>query len=304
MTAEYQLCRALLLGFSQIMLYSNVLTGLFFLVAIALTSVSMCLGAIGGSLVAYAAALLSGARREYLDQGLYGYNGALVGLACTLFWPVGTDLLIIIALAALLSALLMRFLIDRLGCPVYTVPFILSIWLVAAVLGFEPAPAAAVSRTGVDNLLLGFGQVLFLDNPVSCVLILMGVGIASWRALCWGSVAIVLSSGFALLTGVAEEVIFSGMYAYNAVLVAIALSVRREPDALTLIFAVLLSAVFTGWLEQSGMPVLTAPFVLACWLAIPLMDLIKGAEQGGAVSPQDSARGGSRLAGSTPDRLS
>ncbi|WP_432698117.1 urea transporter [Marinobacterium sp. YM272] len=252
------------------MLHSNVLTGLFFLAAIALNSVPMCLGAIGGSLVAYVVASVSGAKREHLDQGLYGYNGALVGLACTLYWPVGTELLIILGLAASLSTLLMRLLIDRLGCPVYTAPFILTVWLVTAVVGVEPVPAVEVSRTGWDNLLLGFGQVLFLDQPLSCLLIMVGIGIASVRALCCAAVAIVLSSGFAFLIGASGDSVFSGLYAYNAVLVAMALPARSEQGALLLFAAILLSVVLTGWLQQSGLPVLTAPFVLACWLVLPL----------------------------------
>lgn len=284
MTAEYQLSRTLLVGLSQIMLQSNALTGLLFLVGIALTSVPMCLGAIGGSLVAYVVAWVSGAKREHIEQGLYGYNGALVGLACTLYWPAGTELLIVLGLAASFSTLLTRGLIDRLGCPVYTAPFILSVWLVTAFVDLKPAPAAEVSHTGLDNLLLGFGQVLFLDNPLSGLLILLGVGIASVRALCWGSVAVVLSSGFAFLIGAAQSDVFSGLYAYNAVLIAIALSPRGERDTLVFIAAILLSVIATGCFEQIGVPALTAPFVLVCWLALPLRDRLEAGCRAGVCS--------------------
>ncbi|TCK07491.1 urea transporter [Marinobacterium mangrovicola] len=270
MTAEYRFCRALLLGFSQIMLHSNALTGLLFLAAIALNSLWMCLAAVGASLVANAAALLLGACREHIEQGLYGYNGALVGLACAVYWPPDIDLVVIVALAALLSTLLVRLLIEPLGAQVFTTPFILSIWLITAFVGVEPVAVEPVSRTGLDNLLLGFGQVLFLHNPLSCLLVLLGVAVASRRAFCWAAVAVVISSGFAFLLGEAEKVVFSGFYAYNAVLVAMALSNRRESDALTLIAAVLLSVVLTGWLERTGVPVLTAPFVMVCWLAFSL----------------------------------
>ncbi|SEG50295.1 urea transporter [Marinobacterium lutimaris] len=276
MNAEYRFCRALLLGFSQITLHSNALTGLLFLAAIALNSLWMCLAAVGASLVANAAAFLLGARREHLEQGLYGYNAALVGLGCAVYWPLGADLVMIIALAALLSALLMRLLIEPLGAQVFTAPFILSIWLITAFVGVEPVAVEPVSRTGLDNLLLGFGQVLFLDNPLSCLLVLLGIAVASRRALCWGAVAIVLSSGFAFLVGEVEEVVFSGFYAYNAVLVAIALSSRRGSDALTLIAAVLLSVVVTGWLARTGGVVLTAPFVIVCWLVLPLATRLNG----------------------------
>nr|WP_281419238.1 urea transporter [Marinobacterium ramblicola] len=273
-----------MIGFSQIMLQSNSLTGLCFLAAIAVNSLPMCLAAVAGSLTACLGAWVSGADKAHLEQGLYGYNGALVGLACALFWPSASALLmIILPIAALLSAGLMRLFLEPrfsawIGCPAYTAPFILSIWLVTAVAEVEPAPGAAVTHTGLDNLLLGFGQVLLLDNPIACLLILAGLALESRPALYWGAVAVVLSSGCAFLLGATPDVIFTGAYAYNAVLVAIALSVRPNLGALPLIAAILLSVPVTGWLKQSGVPVLTAPFVIVSWLALLLgrLDIVVG----------------------------
>ncbi|GGB81214.1 transporter [Marinobacterium zhoushanense] len=278
MTAGFQFIRSFLTGFSQIMLQSNSLTGLFFLAAIAVNSVPMCLAAVAGSLTAYLGAWASGAGRAHLEQGLYGYNGALVGLACALYWPAGTELLVILPLAALVSTGLMRLFVERLffqriSCPAYTAPFILSIWLVASAVEVEPASTVVVTRSGIDNLLLGFGQVLLLDQPIASLLILVGLAFASRRALCWGAVAVVLSSGGAFLLGGVPEDIFSGAYAYNAVLVAIALSARAELGVMVVFAAILLSVILTGWLQQCGVPVLTAPFVISSWLALLLSSL-------------------------------
>lgn len=76
-------------------------------------------------------------------------------------------------------------------------------------------------------------------------------------------------------SGGEHNLIYLGLYGYNAILTMLAVSVvfKTVPNRFTLftgIVAVCLTVVFTGsidtWLLPYGLPTLTMPFVLSTWI--------------------------------------
>ena len=75
-------------GVGQVMFQNNALSGSLMLAGILLNSWQMALMAIAGNVVSTLTACLSGYSREDIRNGLYGFNGTLVGIAIGVFMPV------------------------------------------------------------------------------------------------------------------------------------------------------------------------------------------------------------------------
>ena len=105
-------------GVGQVMFQNNALSGLLMLAGILLNSWQMALLAIAGNVVSTLTACLSGYSREDIRNGLYGFNGTLVGIAIGVFMPVSVASLSLLVAAA--GAGIYRsfhpFGVDIVGC--------------------------------------------------------------------------------------------------------------------------------------------------------------------------------------------
>ena len=80
--------KSFLRSYGQVMLQGNAITGLLFLLGIALNSPTMLLGSILAIISAFAVAKLCRYDVNIVQQGLYGFNAALVGVAVFYFLPI------------------------------------------------------------------------------------------------------------------------------------------------------------------------------------------------------------------------
>ncbi|RLW00019.1 hypothetical protein DV515_00009266 [Chloebia gouldiae] len=125
----------------------------------------------------------------------------------------------------------------------------------------------------LDWVLRGISQVMFVNNPLSGLVILAGLLLQNpWWTLT-GCVGTVVSTLTALILGQDRSAIAAGLYGYNGVLVGLLMAVFSAdgdynwwlllPVALVSmtcpIFTSALTAVFSKW----DLPVLTLPFNLA-----------------------------------------
>ncbi|NXH98544.1 UT2 protein, partial [Pachycephala philippinensis] len=128
----------------------------------------------------------------------------------------------------------------------------------------------------LDWVLRGISQVMFVNNPLSGLVILAGLLLQNpWWTLT-GCVGTVVSTLTALILGQDRAAIAAGLYGYNGVLVGLLMAVFSAdgdynwwlllPVALVSmtcpVFTSALSAVFSKW----DLPVLTLPFNLALTL--------------------------------------
>lgn len=269
---------ALLNGFSQIFLHSHPGCGLLVLLAIAIGAPQL----LGGALLGGLSGMLSAQRRGYpqadIDAGLYGYNGILLGLlvGAQFSWSPLLPLLIIVSagLSSLLLAPWLQRTRERRWLPAFTFPFVALSWLLLWLA--EPLqlqlqtqePTAACHLDWLASLTAmarGLGQVIFLDAPLAGLCLWFGLLLADRRAALWALFGSAGGLGLALYQDWAQHSALAGLYSYNATLAAIALSqLHRRPwlPALGIVLALLLQPGFAAL----GLPPLTLPFILACWL--------------------------------------
>ena len=261
---------ALLNGFSQIFLQRNPLCGLLCLSAILFTAPAL----LGGALLGGVAGLLTAQRRNYAkadrQAGLFSYNGVLLGLLLSLYFPWSAMMPPLILAAGGLSAMLTQQWLKRARIsqylPAYTTPFVGLSWLLLCFA--TPSTQAHLIEINTLNMLAapfkGVGQVMFLGHPLAGATIAVGLLIADRRAFCWALFASVAGMGWSLLHHDFYSALL-GLGGYNAVLAALAFSSQRQQPWLPLVgiaFALCLTPMFAA----IGLPTLTAPFILACWL--------------------------------------
>jgi urea transporter len=261
---------ALLNGFSQVFLQRHPLFGLLCLLAILFTAPKL----LGGALLGAVAGLLTAQRRGYAkadrQAGLFSYNGVLLGLLLSVYFPWSALLPPLIIAAGGLSAMLTQQWLKRARIsqylPACTAPFVILSWCLLCFA--TPSTQAHLIEISALNLLAaplkGLGQVMFLSHPLAGALIAFGLLIADRRAFCWALFASITGMGWSLLQHDAYGALL-GLGSYNAVLAALAFSSQRQPRWLPLlgiVGALWLTPVFAG----IGLPTLTAPFILAVWL--------------------------------------
>ena len=293
--------RALLNGFSQIFLQANPACGLLVLLAIAIGAPQL----LGGALLGCLSSTLTAQRRGYakadIEIGLYGYNGVLLGMLISLqfAWSVLLPLLIIVSAgtSSLLLAAWMQRMRERQWLPAFTFPFVGLSWLLlwlAPVLQLELAPAIPSQAQPLDwwasliAMARGLGQVIFLDQPLAGVCLLLGLLLADRRAACWALLG--STGGLALYQGLPQHSALTGLYGYNAALAAIALSqVHRRIwlPALGIALALVLQPGFSAL----GLPALTMPFILTCWLVSASQRLLRKAAADCTPPPSNKGKG-------------
>src|SRR5262245_45901801 len=123
---------SLLRGVGQVMFQNNPTTGLLFLVGIFISSDQSGLSALLGLLVATLAAYLLGADRALIRNGVFGFNGVLIGIALAVFLQWDWHVAVYIILGAIVSTIAMMGLAKLLAtwdiAPL-TAPFVLTAWL-------------------------------------------------------------------------------------------------------------------------------------------------------------------------------
>ena len=237
-------------GVGQVMFQNNALSGLLMLAGILLNSWQMALLAIAGNVVSTLTACLSGYSREDIRNGLYGFNGTLVGIAIGVFMPVSVASLSLLVAGACLSAWIARLFSLQ---PSLLLP--------------SGNAVTAQSLSFLQAFCLNIGQVMFQGNTVLAgVLFLLGIMVNSRINGFYAALGAGLSIPFALLLGVDDAVLNAGLMGYNGVLCAIALGDKTWKGGAWATVAVLLSVLLQIGGMKWGITTLTAPFVVAVWI--------------------------------------
>ncbi|OHC63048.1 MAG: urea transporter, partial [Pseudomonadales bacterium RIFCSPLOWO2_02_FULL_63_210] len=177
-------------------------------------------------------------------------------------------------LSSLILAPWLRCMRQRQWLPALTFPFVALSWLLLCLvqplqLQMPSYPVTAMHSLDwlatLQALLRGLGQVIFLDAALAGLCLWLGLLLADRRAALWALLGSAAGLSLALQQGWEQHSALAGLYGYNAALAAIALNqVHRQPWAplLGICLALLLQPGFGAL----GLPPLTMPFILACWL--------------------------------------
>lgn len=179
-------------GIGQVMFQNNALSGFIMLAGIFLNSWEMGILAVSGNVISTLTALFSGYRRDDIKDGLYGFNGTLVGIAAGVFMELSIGSLLLMAVASGISTWITRLFKLQHLLSDFTAPFILSVW---GLLGFcawimpdilSISDKVAETVQGINYFqafCYGIGQVMFQGSTLTGLLFLASILINS-RTVC------------------------------------------------------------------------------------------------------------------------
>ncbi|WP_437193383.1 urea transporter [Planctomicrobium sp. SH527] len=280
-------------GIGQVFFQENALTGVLFVLGIALSSPLMAVGAIVGSAIGATVAWALKYDQSELRGGIFGFNSALVGIASFFFFVPGPLMIGLMLAGCVGAAIVTRFMRTAIPFPTYTTPFIVVTWGVYFLgngLGLIPNTGAApvVPNLGsdffVDAITHGIGQVMFQASIWTGLLFLLGIALSDRKhalLVLTGSVVGMLVALYHFTMGAdaidperlivrsSNDVIKLGLYGYNATLAPVALYLCNKSLTASLM-GMLLTVPLAEFVPMLGLPALTAPFVLATWLVLAL----------------------------------
>ncbi|MFH0890266.1 MAG: urea transporter, partial [Candidatus Aenigmatarchaeota archaeon] len=120
--------QTVLKGLGQVMLQNNSATGLLFLLGIFYNSWLMAAGALLGTIASTATAFSLNYKKKNIEDGLYGFNGALIGISLLFFFDVQILTFILIVIGSAFSSVIMNYALNK-KFPAFTFPFVLSTWI-------------------------------------------------------------------------------------------------------------------------------------------------------------------------------
>ncbi|WP_289202441.1 urea transporter, partial [Bacteroides acidifaciens] len=156
-------------GIGQVMFQNNAFSGLLMLVGIFLNSWQMGILAVCGNIISTLTAYFSGYKHDDIKNGLYGFNGTLVGIAVGVFLQLSVGSLIMLIITSALSTWIAYFFNRQRLLPSFTTPFILVVWGMLGVCSWLFPNLLLVSNTVIDStqninyfqtFCLGIGQVM------------------------------------------------------------------------------------------------------------------------------------------------
>ncbi len=290
-------------GTSQVFFQENALTGLLFLAAIAVASYftnewATTIGAVIGIVVATATALVMKVDEASTDQGLFGFNGVLVGVALPTFIAATPMLWVYIVIGAaastVVTATFAATLTKSWGIPGSTGPFVLTGWLMVAgaytfgsldVTGDTPKFATdyLAGTTSIPSAIelvqiffRNIGQVFLLGSEYSGAIILVGILIASIPAGIAAAAGSLVAMIVAIGMGADPAVVSQGLFGFSPVLTAMAVGVVFLSPSWQVAVYALLATIVTVFVQGAldvmvgpmGLPSFTAPYVLTMYLFI------------------------------------
>lgn len=256
-------------GVGQIMFGHRPVTGAAFLVGIALASPVLAIGSMVGSCIGSLTALAMRCDRSEIKQGIFGFNASLVGLAATISFGPSMAALGLMS-AGCIASTAITLAMRKQSLLHYTAPFVVSTWTMWAIekaleLAPNPQLISQIPNLSTDpfGAFHGIGQVLFQESAAIGLIFTAGLFLSSPKAAVAGILASLSAGVCATALGFSNAAVASGLLGYNAALCAIALKDKPIRAIGATIATIPLYAAF-GYVE---LPALTAPFVLATWLA-------------------------------------
>ena len=292
--------RSTLRGAGQVMFQQSAWTGLLFLVGIFWGAYECHTPAVAwGALVGLVASTVAGMIiNEDFSQGidgLWGFNGILVGCAFPTFmgdcWQMWTALIFCSMLTTWVrhgfNNVMAPWKVNSL-----TFPFVFCTWLFLLasryMFGLEgdelskPALAVADATQGLDTSfghlviywLKGIAQVFLINSWVTGAIFLVGLAVCSRAAAVYAALGSAISLGLALAFGADASDIANGLFGFSPVLTAIAIGCTfysvNWRSALWAVAAtvatVFIQAGMDALMLPYGIPTLTGPFCVTTWL--------------------------------------
>ena len=276
----------ILRGISQVFLLNNVITGILFLAGAFYNSWLLGIVTIVGTLIGTITALLLKYDKDDISHGLYGYNSALACLAIIYFF----ELNIISAIAAFLGAILTTIVrkgMSILKIPPYTAPFVISTWIVMAIiLKLHFIQLKTFQLPNINNIDIihaistGVGQVMFQENFIAGIVIFIGILVCSRITALYAVLGSSLGVVISLVSSLPLNMINIGLFGFNGVLCGIALSGKNLQYLLLAAASIVISVFITYGMMNLGVITLTSPFVISTYMILSVKNVVKQKTRG------------------------
>ena len=293
--------RTVLRGAGQVMFQQSAWTGLLFLAGIfwgayASGTPQVGWGALVGLVAATVAGKMMGLNSSQSDglEGLWGFNGILVGCAFPTFLGDNWMMWVSLILCAMITTWVRKGFNNVMAAwkvSSFTFPFVFMTWMFLFAARYfqslDPfglsTPEITIPETGqlvcdfgdlVVWWLKGISQVFLIDNWVTGIFFLVGLALCSRWAAIWAAVASAVALAVAILFQGDPHTISAGLFGFSPVLTGIALGCtfykvtwRSALWALAgVLTTVFIQAAMDSIMLPYGIPTLTGPFCIATWL--------------------------------------
>lgn len=279
-------------GIGQVVFVNNPLSGLIILLALFIQSPWVGLMSLVGVVSSTYAAIALNLERESIRNGIYGYNGLLVGTAISTLGLHGNGSwnftwAISIILFSILTTILIkvshRWWVKTFKSPPLTLPFniitLLFLGLAKFIPGFDFGHLAEINKIPnsldvnqlIAGIFVGFGQVFLADKFIVGFLIFLAIALCTPIGGMIGLVGSIIGLLTGAILGVEIKDLYLGLSCYNSILAAMAIGgIFYVPNQRSFLLALgggclsvfigQLLAIFLGIL---GLPILTLPFCIA-----------------------------------------
>lgn len=269
-----QFIREVFTGIAQIMLQPSPMVGAAFLAGAYLNSPVLALFALVGCISSTTTAWVLKFPEEERFDGLYGFNGGLVGLGTGYFYATQLPLLGLVVLSGMISTLIMHRMM-RCGMRPFTFPFVVMTWvimLLLSVTGWASTSPWSVPDTNTINLLegvaRGYGQVLFQEHVLTGLIFVAAIAIRDWVQGVYATIATGIGLICGFVFGLPLDDINLGLFGYNGVLCGILFAGKTGMDLFKALAAILISVGIVRAFHIAGIPALTFPFVVSSWMVL------------------------------------
>ncbi len=291
--------RTTLRGVGQVMFQDSAWTGLLFLIGIFWGAYAEGFGIVAwGALVGVVVSTLTGYVLGLSDnngsQGLWGFNGVLVGCAFPTFMGNTVWMWLALILASAMTTWVrsgLDVIMAKWKVSSFTFPFVLTTWFfLLAARAFHgmpstfestpelPAAAATTLDLGFGHLVVywlkGIAQVFLINSWVTGIFFLAALAVSSWRAALWAAISSAIALFVAIVYQAPGAQIAEGLYGFSAVLTGIALGATfcnfswkaAIWTVLGVIATVFIQAAMNVFFAPMGLATLTGPFCIGTWI--------------------------------------
>jgi urea transporter len=199
---------------------------------------------------------LQGISQEDYQDGLYGFNGALLAIGASVFFGFTLwVLLALVPLSLLANQLWLSFY--KRGIPLFTLPATLLVLMLLNMIHINPETSSL--HWGIQ----GFSQIIYIANPITACIIAAAILLAYYKNLVW----FLLGSGMSLLSCfIFSDDHFLSLMLANQLLFACYLSSTQRPiyqlTTIALVNAAILILIFY-LLFNLSLPVMVFPYIVA-----------------------------------------
>lgn len=271
-------------GISQILLQENHWTGLLFLLGMLIGHWSYAASALLATIVGTLFARIIKLDPLLIKKGIYGYNPALVGVTLTfLFDKTLIVWALVVGVGGILTVLIHHYFILK-KISVFTFPYIIVAWVSYFFINqFELLEPSTIQRMAVDASTIrygdyfaaigGFGEVIFQENIVASLVIFLGVYISTPIAALYGLIASLLATLLSQVLGQSTELVYVGLFGFNAILTAIVFSGTEKENGFWVLIGAIITILINIFLVHYNLlkyvgGTFTFPFVAGTWVTL------------------------------------